>query len=403
MTSSVEPACIDMATYDTVERELYGTETSVDMLFGSAHRFAGRIQKTPWFSRITQTHVVDTRTYPRVSIGRSGDWFYDAHVEFDLPSVTSLQYPIRWQKHVLHNLLQSVTLQTNTVVSSDPASSPLVTLTPFSLDAMCAFTQPPVYFKNIGNVSELTNASLSKPARTLSMRLPFFNSATDAIPVAAIPFAAPTIDFQLTDWTRLLLVEDPSGLRYATPDDVTSVPDLTRLKVHIDFAVVSGEERRCMSIVPFTKSLTNYQQRISTDTSPAQLDFTGAVKCLLFMQRDVGTMELSTYNSLTGNIQLIYDDAVRSDASAHYYTVIQPSLQARMHAHASDKYGMYSYALDAMSNQPTGSTNFTRLVNTHLKISNGGSTDQDCPVETIVIAMSHTVLYMHSGALALVG
>ena len=248
-----------------------------------------------------------------------------------------------------------------------------------------------------------------------------------ALPTAALPYNEMKLHFEFRDWTKLLIVDNigaspitsnniplaAGASRPATIDDLKVEPTLTDVEVWANYAVVSNTERLAMGSSPRDIQI----QQVQTvkpqpwngeNPTPTTLNLSHAVKTLFWAVRNTtNAAEWSNYTSSspdafnTSNVDnkvtssgqaldldnldnnngtgvqfstdlgsdpietttLQYDSTTRLDAvKSDYFTLIQPWYHAKAIPEETG-YHMYSYALDLMSSDSGGSTNFGKLSN----------------------------------------
>ena len=199
-TSNVTSGFIDLATFDEIEKYLYGGPDATAY-------FVRETRKSTWF---TQVPVVLSRAAGSpawgqewsVAISRAGDYMLQTWLRVCLPSVqltatNTIATPVptnarvRWTRNFMHNLIRECCITFNDLVAARFDN--------YHLDFWAAFTVPAGkrtgYENMIGNVANLTNpvgiatTNTTLPAATLNLPLPFFYSRDSgvALPTAALP------------------------------------------------------------------------------------------------------------------------------------------------------------------------------------------------------------------------
>jgi hypothetical protein len=408
--SNVTSGFVDLATFDELEKYMYGGPDAVAY-------FVRETRKSTWF---TQVPVVLSRssgnpgfsTEWSVSISRAGDYLMSTWLRLTTPKITpkfggNENLRIRWTRNFMHNIIHDCCITFNDLVAARFDN--------FHLDFWSAFTVPAGkrtgYSNMIGNFDELTaphsnvpgvaSAGECIPAFTLNLPLPFFFSRDSgvALPTAALPYNDMRIQFSFRDWTQLLIVDDlsPAALagpgrhsRPATHDDVDGIPTLNNVQVWANYAIVSNDERKRMACAPRDMLIEQVQsvrgQTFSpaTDSSPRyDLRFSHAIKVMFFAARNNSVpSQWSNYTSGSPvpseaavnfnpsgstdpilQTSIIYENTNRlAQMGSDYFSLVNPWYHAPA-IPLETGYHMYSYSLDFISLDPMGSTNYGKLTN----------------------------------------
>ena len=156
-SSNITSGFIDLATYDELEKYMYGCGDAVAY-------FVRTTCKSTW---LTQVPVILSnasgqaefgRTWS-VSIARAGDYLLQTWLRVGLPEVRALnggndaRFHIRWTRNFMHNLIQDCCITFNDLVAARFDNH--------HLDFWAAFTVPKgkqlAYNNMIGNTVALTN------------------------------------------------------------------------------------------------------------------------------------------------------------------------------------------------------------------------------------------------------
>lgn len=407
-SSSVTSGFVDLATYDELEKYMYGGPDAT-AYFVREHR------KATWF---TQVPVTLTRsagnpafnTEWEVAISRAGDYLLNSWLRLTIPTITRVATDnttlIRWTRNFMHNIIREAAISFNDLVS--------MRFDNYFLDFFAAFTVPAGkrtgYNNMIGNFAALTSSSVGPlPAATLNLPLPFwFNRDSGvALPTAALPYNEMRMRFSFRDWTDLLIVDDISGgtspatnyHRAALAADITTTPALTNVQVWANYAIVSNDERKRMACAPRDILIEQVQTaprqtfNPSTDATPRyDVRFSHAVKVIFFGCRNTTTTsEWSNYTagcptaalgstrfdapSMVDPIlqtSLVYESTTRlAQMGSDYFSLVSPWFHAPV-IPLETGYHMYSYSLDFVNIDPLGSTNYGKL--THIGIQPEAST-----------------------------
>ena len=220
-TSNITSGFIDLATYDELEKYMYGCGDAVAY-------FVRTTCKSTWF---TQVPVVLSNCsgnaafgqHFSVSISRAGDYLLQTWLRVKLPQLKAAESTrIRWTRNLMHNLVEECCISFNDLVAARFDSH--------HLDFWAAFTVPASkqagYNQMIGNTVELTDTTIAAgglptflygaltgvdgiagdwlyPTETyLNLPLPFFYSRDSgvALPTAALPYNEMKIQFKFRNW-----------------------------------------------------------------------------------------------------------------------------------------------------------------------------------------------------------
>ena len=197
-TSNLTSGFIDLATFDEIEKYLYGGPDATAY-------FVRETRKSTWF---TQVPVVLSRAAGSpafgqewsVAISRAGDYLLQTWLRVALPEVqlkttnvvdggTGTDGHIRWTKNRSHNLIRECCITFNDLVAARFDN--------YHLDFWTAFTVPESkregYNNMIGNVDELTTPHDNTeplPSYTLNLPLPFFYTRDSGV---ALPTSSSSI------------------------------------------------------------------------------------------------------------------------------------------------------------------------------------------------------------------
>lgn len=408
-TSNVTSGFIDLATFDEIEKYLYGGRKATAY-------FVRETRKSTWF---TQVPVVLSRAAGNpsfnqewsVSISRAGDYLLQTWLRVTTPSVALLtgnefgaDGRIRWTRNFMHNLIRECCITFNDLVAARFDN--------YHLDFWSAFTVPAGkrngYQNMVGNFDDMTGphppgAATAIPSFTLNLPLPFFYSRDSgvALPTAALPYNDMRINFSMRDWTELLILENVAAAAGTeprktpvVPTDIASVPVLGNTQVWANYAIVSNNERKRMACAPRdilieqvqTAPRQTFNPSSGGNASPSfDVRFSHAIKVLFFSVRNTTFRgEWSNYTAaspvLTGGgsavnftpsgavdpilqTSLIYENTNRlAQMGSDYFSLVNPYYHAPV-IPLETGYHMYSYSLDFICLDPMGSTNYGKLTN----------------------------------------
>ena len=331
-TSNLTSGFIDLATYDELEKYMYGGADATAY-------FVRETRKSTWF---TQVPVVLSRASGSpefgqewsVTISRAGDYLLNTWLRLTVPAVknvttcadgdASSHTVIAWTPNLMHNLVKECCITFNDLVAARFDS--------YHLDFWAAFTVPEGkrqgYANMIGNIPELVGQPAgpgeSLPETVLNLPLPFFYSRDSgvALPTAALPYNDMRINFSFRNWNELLqaykLTLDSQSAQkcflqesaqIAVTTVIESEPRLsgtgTGVQVWANYAIVSNDERKRMACAPRDILIEQVQTAPVTSYEVSQIRsqdirFSHAIKVLFFAARNKSYRGVySNYRSLS--------------------------------------------------------------------------------------------------------
>lgn len=398
-SSNITSGFIDIATFDEIEKYMYGGPTATAY-------FVREIRKSTWFTQVPVPLSRNTGNAAfgqewSVSISRAGDYLLQTWLRVQIPAVTLLQtapaaYRLRWTKNLMHNLIREATITFNDLVAARFDN--------YHLDFWAGFTVPASkrngYDNMIGNISSLINPvapGASLASVNLNLPLPFFFSRDTgvALPTAALPYNEMQINFNFREWNELLLLNDTAaaGNSYITivpGTHIAAAPVLGQVQVWANYAIVSNEERRRMGCairdILIEQVQTAPRQNFTplTNSSPTyDIRFSHAIKALFFAVRNkTSPAEWSNYATNSpvvsgtavnyapagsfdpiANTTLIYENTNRlGSMGSDYFSLVNPFYHAPA-IPLDIGYHLYSYSLHFFDLDPMGSTNYGKLTN----------------------------------------
>jgi hypothetical protein len=399
-TSNVTSGFIDLATFDEIEKYLYGGPDATAY-------FVRETRKSTWF---TQVPVVLSRAAGSpafgqewsVAISRAGDYMLQTWLRLTTPNVTLLKTNsagangrIRWTRNFMHNIVRECCITFNDLVAARFDN--------YHLDFWAAFTVPAGkrvgYSNMIGNFDEMTAPTTNLDSFTLNLPLPFFYGRDSgvALPTAALPYNEMRINFAFRDWQDLLVLEDSSAaaeqrlnVTVGAGADISAEPVLGQTQVWANYAIVSNDERKRMACAPRDILIEQVQTAPRQSFTPAtnsqqsfDVRFSHAIKVLFFAVRNsTWRSEWSNYvtaspvsNGSAVNFSpsgaadpvlqtsLIYENTNRlAQMGSDYFSLVNPYYHAPF-VPAETGFHSYSYSLDFICLDPMGSTNYGKLTN----------------------------------------
>jgi hypothetical protein len=426
-SSNVTSGFIDLATFDELEKYMYGGQDATAY-------FVRETRKATWF---TQVPVVLSRaagspafdTEWSVSISRAGDYLLNTWLRVTVPSITAVTGVIptakcRWTRNLMHNLIKEATITFNDLVAARFDN--------YHLDFWAAFTVPASkregYDNMIGNMGLELPKQVHDP-KTLNLPLPFFfcRDSGVALPTAALPYNDMRLNFSFRKWDDLVMVQtgDTGVATQATSDSVTvgNNGNLPLAHVWANYAIVSNDERKRMACAPRDILIEQVQTAPRYTFVPSarpsfDIRFSHAVKALFFAVRNsIVASEWSNYtdkqvatttDKLTGGsdpikeTSLVYENTNRlTSMGSDYFSLVNPWYHAPSIPTESG-YHVYSYSLDFFSLDPMGSTNYGKLTNVSIQpvatqeVIDAGESSR---FEFIVTAVNNNVVRISGGAL----
>lgn len=429
ISQTVTAGFIDLATFDELEKYMYGGESAVTY-------FVADVKPSTWFTLIPTVlnknmGQADFGQEWAASISRAGDYLVHTWLRANVPAVAlkaaqvSAGGTIRWTHNFAHNLIKlaAVTFNDLTAMQFDN----------YFLDFWAAFTVPASkqigYNNMIGNTQAQYKAATALPAFTINLPLPFFFTRDSgvALPTAALPYNEMRIQFQFRAWEELLVyyASSTSSGALVPAGALETVPSIaSSCNVWAEYAIVSNDERKRMGCAPRDILIEQVQTapRISYrlgQANVADIRFSHAVKLLLFGVRNT-TVAPEWSNYTLGGVQsdgfvaqaarvdpvaattLLYENTQRlAGLPSDYYALVEPWYKAPA-IPALTGYHMYSYSLAFYDIDPKGSTNYGKLTNVSIDMQ--GRTDdptlyQATSMQAVVVAVNNNVIRISGGAL----
>ena len=422
-SSNVTSGFIDLATFDEIEKYMYGGPDATAY-------FVRDTRKATWF---TQVPVVLSRASGSpafgqewsVSISRAGDYLLHTWLRITTPEITlstsnqkGANGRLRWTRNLMHNLIRECCLTFNDLVAARFDN--------YHLDFWTAFTVPAGkangYQNMIGNIPDLTDGhapGVKVESFTLNLPLPFFFTRDSgvALPTAALPYNEMRINFSFRNWNELLVLEDlsqqnanittASGSSPAVVPTVSDIggsePTLSNTQVWANYAIVSNDERKRMACAPRDILIEQVQTAprqafaLNNNWNPSyDIRFSHAIKVLFFAARNTSVAgEWSNYTAASPVIatpgstvmnyspsgavdpivttSLVYENTSRlASMGSDYFSLVNPWFHAPV-IPTETGYHMYSYSLDFINLDAMGSTNFGKLTNVSIapEVSSG--------------------------------
>lgn len=398
-TSNITSGFIDLATYDELEKYLYGGPTATAY-------FVRETRKATWFTLVPVvlsrgSGSGDFNNDHSVNISRAGDYLLACWLRVTTPQVeltnTTPNLRIRWTRNFMHNLIAECCITFNDLSAARFDN--------YHLDFWAAFTVPAGklngYKNMIGDIDDLTGPhALGDPIPSFTLNLPlplfFARDSGVALPTAALPYNEMRITYSFRNWSDLLILDNlavaspgiPSGT--CAVSNLAATPQLSLCQTWANYAIISTDERKRMACAPRNILIEQVQSsplqsfNPSTNNTPSyDLRFSHAIKVMFFACRNTTVApEWSNYTAATPvpgpavinfnpsgavdpilNTTLSYESTTRlANMGSDYYSLVQPWYHAPV-IPLETGYHMYSYSLDFICLDPKGSTNYGKLTN----------------------------------------
>jgi hypothetical protein len=453
---NITSAFIDLATFDELEKYMYGG-------IGATTYFVREVRKSTWFSIVPvvlarSSGQADFGQQWSVNISRAGDYLLHTWLRLTLPSIVvpnaaNNQVSVRWTKNLMHNLIRGCDISFNDMVAQRFDN--------YFLDFWAAFTCPAGkrngYDNMIGNFGEVTDPIIvgdaPKNAVVLNLPLPMFYSRDSgvALPTAALPYNEMRINFDFRNWTDLIIVQQlndgaflaPTTAHVSTNAANATAPSLSNSNVQVwcNYAVVSNDERQRMGAAPRDILIEQQQTAPQTTFSALQagqaqnfdIRFSHACKAFMFGARNsTANGEMSNYTTHSPTIavvagaavvnytpagtadpivqtSLVYENTSRlTNMGSDYFSLVSPWYQPSAVIPTETGFHLYSYALDFLDLDPTGSTNMGKLTNVSIQPapSSTAVAQATLPVpqvrqtyQNVLVAINNNVVRVSGGAL----
>lgn len=450
MSNTVTSAFIDLATFDEIEKYLYNGPTAVTY-------FVRCVRKSTWFAQVP-VPLTQNAGNPEFNgdvafqISRAGDYLLHVWLRATLPEVSisgvsQEGFGIRWAANIGHNLIDLTHISFNDLKVQEFDS--------YWLDMWSAFTVPASkrngYNNMIGQVADLTEPSLTLPAYTVNVPLPYFFTRDTgvALPTAALPYNEMRIHFDFRDWRELLIFDGG-----ASPSQLItqqSSISLRNVQLWANYAVVSNEERVKMGKCPRDMVIEQVQRHGGRAFNAAQIGvnsnasydirFSHSIKALFWNVANTticnaaeGNQAREWSNYTTGGVcspvpdnnqvidgrdgsdpialsSLLYENTYRLfEMGSDYFSLVQPWFHFTSIPEDTG-YHVYSFALEPEAMDPTASTNFGKLTNVSLQLTpsqdavdaNAPSTEQTTQqnFQVFIRGLNFNIVRVSGGALGL--
>lgn len=399
---------IDLATFSELEGFLYGGPEAIT-------HFVRSVQKSNWFSFIPiQLRQQGALNFGQknacASVNRSGDYVLNIWFRCRIPQIQLgadededifADATIRWTRNLMHNLWEKVSITFNELTVQE--------FTNFWLDFNFQFRtrgSKRVGYRNIiGDIAAMTTPVLKGvPLGTggfFSTIFPFWFSEDSgiALPIAALPFNDVKVNYCFRRLEELIFIypgtDTQAGNRTARLSDVEVVgqpgktPELEECQTWSHYAVVHNDERVKMGDAPRDMLIHQIQDaqvapfKDVTTSSSFDIRLSHSIVMFAFAARNNTYLgDMSNYTTESTDVinvagtgasggngldpiaftQLVYENTCRLAMGSDYYSLIHPFLYSDAVPDETG-YHMWSYALHPWTQNPSGSTNFSKLAN----------------------------------------
>lgn len=407
---------VDLATFAPSTAYAYGGENAITY-------FVSQVVKSTWFTiataRLTVTGTAKTGSEFQVQITRAGDVLLHTYFIVNVPAVVLTQATTvstctttvantgaKWVKRLGHNLFRECCISFTDLVAQKFTSA--------YMDFFYAFAVPAGkregYLNMIGDTPDLNLEGLDwntgrLPQKNIIVPLPFYfdQDSGVGIPMAALPYQEVRLNVVTAALDQLLSVWQINGTNLA-PTTLSGslfasgvIPDITEMSAYAHYALLGNDERKQMGCGVRDIYMIQTQETITGTSNPnasstaayTDIRFSHDIKYLYFglVNTTNYQWDKSNYTSAPSfitnqgtwahaegfntdpikRIELRYENNIRFDMIVEQASLLVPyyyfeSIPLETGYHA------ISYALDALSNNPCGSTNYSRLTNVSITL-----------------------------------
>jgi hypothetical protein len=307
-------------------------------------------------------------------LSRSGDLVHKAYVQFEIPSlVAACGQQVRWVDHLACAILQEVTFEIGGSVIDRTYSQWLYIWAELTRKS----EKDAAWNQMIGNIESLTSSDVNHtatPGATLYIPLQFFwnRHAGLSIPLVALSYHEVKLNFTLA----------PADTLYISSDGrppASGTPSLRDMKLYVDYVYLDSAERRLMSTSSheyLIEQLQYFSESTTTQSVRTKLSFSHPTKFIvwtvqpevniynnrLFDFTDSGPNTILAYegNNCVESAKILFNSQDRvSSRPIAYYNVLQPYYY--FDRCPATGINVYSFALQPLAHQPSGSCNMSRL------------------------------------------
>lgn len=345
-----------------------------------------------------------------VTVSRNGDLIWKTYLQIGLPAMSQTGGgTCAWTRYIGHQIINEIDLQ----IGGQTIDSTYANWLTIWNEITQVAEKEDGYSVMVGNTSALTNTSASStPATLLYVPLQFWFNRNPGL-------ALPLIALQYHD-VKFVCTFNAASTCYITNNGAaptSGTPVLTSVAMYIDYVYLDTDERRQFAAVAheylieqvqFTgaESFTsaNYKQRINFNHPTKFLAWVtqlnnntanGANRWFDFTDSGTNTSNAYIGNDplLDGKLQLNGQDRF-SVQLGPYFNLVQP-YQHFIRIPATGIY-LYSFALNPIEHQPSGTCNFSRIDNATLNLD-VTSTVSGSQVNLFTYGFNYNILRIMSG------
>lgn len=416
-TANLTSGYIDLATYDDIDRELYGGDEVTTW-------FSKEIQPFSWFVRLpVPLKAQGQTTNPTYSFAKSADFVTDCWYQFTTPDIVVktpeiINYRIAYTANLGHNVCKSATLQFNDL--------PAVTFDNVAMDALSEYNlssgKYTAYMRMIGNVSKAVDWGSHLPPIKIKKSLHelWFTGGgephpEDGLPLCLVRLNTVSLQFEFVDeLDKLIRVqknmatvpgtdpddwqdEDPKNVNLANIVDVVDSSKglvLPLPEVWADYVLVTKAERDDHKkqtrdvVIEQVQKFTGPKEAVGSYRHT--FHFSYPMRYLTFMAENITAADKYNYSNYTSKpedssggidpirkVTLWYDNTPRiQNMGGDHFAELEPFHHAERVPDATG-YHLHSYCFKTTSRELDGASDYSRL-STDLEIElNETSTDTD--------------------------
>jgi hypothetical protein len=340
-------------------------------------------------------------------ISRSGDLIHKSYVQLEIPPlVAACNQQVRWVRDLGCAIFEEISFEIGGSVVDRTYSQWLYIYNELTMKS----EKSNAWDIMMGNVESLISEDPNKtacPSYTLLVPLQFFWNRHPglAIPLVALAYHEVKLVFTLRSAQELYITSDGRP-------PASGVPQLRDMKLYVDYIYLDSSERRLVSTSSHEYLIEQLQytyESVTSQTVRTKLNLSHPVKYLvwavqpeqnLYANRlldftDSGANTILSYNgnNPVADAKILFNSQERvTSRPISYYSILQPYYYFDRCPSAG--INVYSFALQPLAHQPSGSANMSRLesvtISQNLASNNG-------PWRVHVWAVNMNVLRIISG------
>ena len=333
------------------------------------------------------------------TIQRSGDLLWRTYLQFDLPALSQSSGTVAWTRNVGHAILKSVELE----IGSQRIDKQYGDFMTIWNELTMPEEKRDGYSVMIGNTTALTTQAASISSQTLYVPLQFWFCMNPglALPLIALQYHDVRMAFEFRAASECYITDDG-----AAPSSGT--PALTNMALWCDYIFLDTFERESFTKTTHEYLITQLQytgeESVTSSSTNVRLSFNHPTKFLAWVvQPDANVAsnvnEWSNFTLSTGyngadtvsTAKLLLNSHERFYVrEGRYFNLVQP-WQHFPRVPATGIY-VYSFCLNPVEYQPSGSVNMSRIDNATLQLTTATSA-----AKLRIYALSYNVLRIMSG------